>query len=307
MGHEGAEPRLALSTMEIRRQRCRLDGERYLRRERAEGIREVPCDSAGDDTTSAPRTSSRTINGDTHVVCFALSLRSACTYAGSSVSTMRSESDESWRSQARVPSLIGSSTTPSDAATTTASPSRTSTSLAAVSGPSRRPTAEMAAAATWSWSAAATRSIPALRRARSRETARSSCRTSPAILATTSRNSTADATISDQDVGVVQRLGEADRGRYQARTGEEDQPNRCETCTGVGRRLFQSTHRRMKRCCTPEEVIEDPPGVEAQLVVERVLQERVVVRRVGSHQADDAADEQPERRASACRSRRRGG
>ena len=25
-----------------------------------------------------------------------------------------------------------------------------------------------------------------------------------------------------QDVGVVQRLGEADRGRYQARTGEED-------------------------------------------------------------------------------------
>ena len=92
----------------------------------------------------------------------------------------------------------------------------------------------------------------------------------------------------------MQRLGEADRRRDQARAREQDQPDRCEAGAGVGCRLLQGAHRRVKRRGAPEEVVEDPAGVEAQLVVERVLQQRVVVGRVGGQQADDAADEKPE-------------
>ena len=67
---------------------------------------------------------------------------------------------------------------------------------------SRRCTPAIAALLICSEPAAPTSSAPAARRVRSRETIRSSCRTSPAILVTTRRKRTAEATISTRTSGL---------------------------------------------------------------------------------------------------------
>jgi len=60
--------------------------------------------------------------------------------------------------------------------------------------------------------------------------------------------------------------------------------------------LPRASASTVQRRRAPEKVIEDPTGVVDQLVVVRVLQQRIVVGRVRGHQTDDAADEEPERR-----------
>ena len=100
----------------------------------------------------------------------------------------------------------------------------------------------------------------------------------------------------NEHVGVAERLDEPNSRRDQTGAAEEREPQRCQTRTDLRSPLFERAHRRMQSCCAPEQVIENPTRVEDQLVVVRVVQERVVVGRVRGHEADDAADEEPERR-----------
>ena len=93
----------------------------------------------------------------------------------------------------------------------------------------RATTAEMAASFTCSRPAAATSSTPALRSASSRVAARSSWRTRPAMRATTSRNSSADATISTSRSGSSNAWHEPDR---RARSGTH--PRAARDAAGSG-------------------------------------------------------------------------
>ena len=99
----------------------------------------------------------------------------------------------------------------------------------------------------------------------------------------------------NEHVGVAEGLGKPDPRGDQASGAEQGEPQRRQWGARIGSRLLEGTHGRVQRGCAPEEVVEDPAGVIDQLVVVGVLQECEVVGGVRRHQADDAADEEPER------------
>ena len=113
---------------------------------------------------------------------------------------------------------------------------------------------------------------------------------------TTSRNSTAEATIKHEDVRVSERLVEADARRDQTGAGEQAEPKRREPRARVERRLLERPHRGVERRCAPEQVVGDPAHVVAQLVVVGIREQGVRVGGVDGEQRDDAPDEEVEGR-----------
>ena len=99
-----------------------------------------------------------------------------------------------------------------------------------------------------------------------------------------------------EDVGIVERLVEADAGRDQARSGEQPEAERSETRARVERRLFERAHRGMERGRAPEQIESDPAHVVAQLVVVRVRQQGERVGGIHGEERDDAPDQEIEGR-----------
>jgi hypothetical protein len=100
----------------------------------------------------------------------------------------------------------------------------------------------------------------------------------------------------DENVGVSPRLPRSDSGGDQAGAREQGEPQRGESRPRVDGGLLECPHRRMERRRPPEEVVQDPADVVDQLVVVRVREQRVRVRRIDGEQADDAREEEVERR-----------
>ena len=86
----------------------------------------------------------------------------------------------------------------------------------------------------------------------------------------------------DEHVGVAERLASGFPGAIRQARAEQGEPERRQWCARIGGRLLERPHRRVQRSRAPEEVVEDPAGVVDQLVVVRVLEERVVVGGVGA-------------------------
>ena len=113
---------------------------------------------------------------------------------------------------------------------------------------------------------------------------------------TTRRNSAGRGGDEDEGVGVAPRLPGSNSGRDQAGGRQQGEPERRESCPRLDRGLLERPHRRVERGRTPEEVVRDPADVVDQLVVVRVRQQGVGVRRIDGQQADDAREEEVERR-----------
>ena len=110
---------------------------------------------------------------------------------------------------------------------------------------------------------------------------------------TTSRNSTADATMSTSlSVSPDDWQKRMPGAIRQAPASSE--PKRGEPRARIERGLLERPHRRMERGGAPEQVVRDPADVVAQLVVVGVREQRVVVRGVDSEKRDDAGDEEVE-------------
>ena len=207
------------------------------------------------------------------------------------------DSEASLTSHSRVASPTRPPVAPSDDASTTASSSEMRTSRTGGSAPSSRWTAEMAAPATCSWPAAATSSAPAPpKRAFARDDA-ASCRTRPAMRATTSKNSTAEATMRTRTSVLPNRLGETDAGRDEARARRA-----ARAAVGV-RRVRDSVGGLRQRRASRDAARRRPrAGSRGSSRRRRSAGSCTspsgarVVGGVGREQADDAADEQPERR-----------
>ena len=97
-----------------------------------------------------------------------------------------------------------------------------------------------------------------------------------------------------EDVGVAERLVEADAGRDQARPGEQPEAERSETRARVERRLFERAHRGVERGRAPEEVEGNPADVVAELMVVRLRQQGERVCGVHGEEGDDAPDQKIE-------------
>ena len=87
--------------------------------------------------------------------------------------------------------------------------------------------------------------------------------------ATTSANSTAEAPIDEQQVPVVGRddLDDLERRGGQGGAGEQDEAQPGQPRLAVGLHLGELLHRRVQRRRAPQQVEEDPAGVQPQLVV----------------------------------------
>ena len=127
-----------------------------------------------------------------------------------------------------------------------------STSRTLAVGPTIRAVAARASSLTLARPTASTRARPACRSASSRAVARSSCRTSPAIRSTTSRNRIAEAPITTSRSVLPELLDEVDPRRDQAREREQREARRRESDSGVGRRLLEAPHRRVECRRAPE-------------------------------------------------------
>ena len=101
-----------------------------------------------------------------------------------------------------------------------------------------------------------------------------------------------------EDVRVVERLVEPDAGRDQTGSREQPEPEWGEARARLVRRLLERAHRGVERGGAPEQVVDDPAHVVAQLVVVRVGEQRVGVGGVDGEQRDDAADEEVEGRSA---------
>ena len=101
-----------------------------------------------------------------------------------------------------------------------------------------------------------------------------------------------------ESVRVPERLVEADTGRNQAGPGEESEADWGQPRTRVQRGLFERAHGRMKRGCSPEEVVGDPADVVDELVVVGVGEQRERVGGVDREQRDDAGRKEVEGRRS---------
>src|SRR5205807_1169440 len=185
----------AVAVLERALERVRL---RALRADARHDLREPWAVGLGEQIASMPRASSRTDSGKTRTDWPSKRRRSLRTWSG----TSRNDVCEAARSHALPSRVSGQASSSVDAATEAAPSSPKSTSRARVSGPRSSSAAEMAAACTCSRPAEATSSAPASRSASSRETARSSWRTRPAIRKTTSRKSTAEATMTTRTSGL---------------------------------------------------------------------------------------------------------
>ena len=77
---------------------------------------------------------------------------------------------------------------------------------------------------------------------------------------------------------------------------EQAEAKRGETRPLLECRLLESPHRGVKSGGPPQDVVEDPTDVVAQLVVVRIGEKGVRVGRVDGQERDDASDEEVERR-----------
>ena len=103
------------------------------------------------------------------------------------------------------------------------------------------------------------------------------------------------------DVGVVELLHESDARRDQAGAAEQHETGRRQPRRGLRGRLLERPHRRMQRGRAPEHVVGDPARVVDELVVVRLVEQRVRVGRVGREQRRDAADQEIEGGCSLAR------
>ena len=104
----------------------------------------------------------------------------------------------------------------------------------------------------------------------------------------------------DQDelVRIAPRLPGPDARRDEARARKEPEAKRREPCSWIERRLLQGAHRGVERGSAPEEVVDDPADVVAELVVVRVREQCVRVGRVHGEERDDAPDQEVEGRGA---------
>ena len=102
----------------------------------------------------------------------------------------------------------------------------------------------------------------------------------------------------DEQVGIAPGLPGTDSRRDQTRAREKAQPQRREARPILQGRLLECPHGRVQRRRPPEEVVDDPSEVVAELVVVRVGEERIGVGGVHCEERDDAPDEQVEGRGA---------
>ena len=98
----------------------------------------------------------------------------------------------------------------------------------------------------------------------------------------------------DEDVAVVNVLGEVDCRRDQARESKLGEPHPRQSIPAGLAGLFQRAHRGMERRAPPKHEVRDPADVVRQLVVIAVDEECIVVGAVSGEQGDDARHEEIE-------------
>jgi hypothetical protein len=109
----------------------------------------------------------------------------------------------------------------------------------------------------------------------------------------------------DEDDGIPVVVGdgacELEHRRDQRRAGQQDEAHAGEARLAAGLHVGKLDHRGVQRRRAPQEVEEDPAGVQPQLVVVGAVQGEDPVDEVGEQQRDDAGDEQVEARTPLAR------
>ena len=95
-------------------------------------------------------------------------------------------------------------------------------------------------------------------------------------------------------VGIPPGLPGANSGCDETGAREKRQPERSEARPVLERGLLECPHRGMQGRGAPEQVVDDPADVIAQLVVVGIREERVRVGGVDREKRDDASDQQIE-------------
>ena len=99
---------------------------------------------------------------------------------------------------------------------------------------------------------------------------------------------------NDHVVDAVQAVGETDARRDETGDCEQHEPRPRQPAPALDGGLLERAHGRVERSRSPENEVRDPADVVDDLMVVRVLQQRVVVRAVRGEDGDDACDEEVE-------------
>ena len=98
----------------------------------------------------------------------------------------------------------------------------------------------------------------------------------------------------ERRVRVAKGLDDADHGSDERRPRQRDEPPTGEGRLTLGNRLAQPPHAGVERCRPPEQVVDQPPGVEQAALAVPGVQLDEAVHRVGRQQAHDADPDEVE-------------